>query len=80
MVHAFPHRVVPQQFIVLSVVHCMQSPELPSLRIEYTLSGAPDQDAMADHNSAHSLPSPDYTRAVSNTHTVADEKPITLVY
>ncbi len=44
----------------------MQSPELPALRIEYTLSGAPDQDALADHNSAHSLPSPDYTRAVSN--------------
>ncbi|BDA50837.1 probable mitogen-activated protein kinase kinase kinase NPK1 at N-terminal half [Coccomyxa sp. Obi] len=44
-----------------------ESPELPSLRIEYTLSGAPDQDALADHNSTHSLPSPDYTRAAMNS-------------
>ncbi|KAK9907344.1 hypothetical protein WJX75_001831 [Coccomyxa subellipsoidea] len=44
-----------------------ESPGLPSLRIEYTLSGAPDQDAGADHNSAHSLPSPDYTRAARDS-------------
>ena len=47
------------------MILCAQSPGMPSLRIEYTLSGAPDEDAAAGHNSAHSLPSPDYTRAVS---------------
>jgi hypothetical protein len=32
---------------------------MPSLKIEYTLSEGPDQDALRSH---HSLPSPDYTR------------------
>ncbi|EIE26178.1 Pkinase-domain-containing protein [Coccomyxa subellipsoidea C-169] len=44
-----------------------ESPGMPSLRIEYTLSGAADEDAAAGHNSAHSLPSPDYTRAARDS-------------